>query len=179
MSTCYCLKSSDSIQKGGKGKDKSEVARMYLDRQSMPKRAEIFHKLCRVMLIGQIVGNVFTFRHMKSSCSAVRSTFNRDCHGSEKPVRVMGTGLPGTGPGCDLATRGKPLPVTRVATGFCSSLSHQLLPIATSILRIPCRCFFPHQFHQLLPQQSPSLDRGIQDLQPCSPRFGPRFGAAV
>ena len=46
----------------------------------------------------------------------------RDHHRSEKPIWVTGPGWLGMGPGCDLATRGKPLPVMRVATGFCSSL---------------------------------------------------------
>jgi hypothetical protein len=38
----------------------------------------------------------------------------RDYRGSAKPVRVTGPGLPGRGPGWNLATRGKPLPVARV-----------------------------------------------------------------
>ena len=123
--------------------------------------------------IRQLGPTLTTYHHHNLRKPSILSPFCcgfRDCHRSEKPIWV-------TGPGCDLATRGKPLPMTWVATGF--SLSCQLLPIATSILRIPCRCFFPHQFHQLSPQQSPSLDRGIQDLQPCSPCFGLRFGAAA
>ena len=83
----------------------------------------------------------------------------RDHHGSEKPLRV-------TGLGCDLATRGKPLPVMRVATGFCSSLKP-----STAQPNIHCHfnlantspLFFSPQLHQLLPQRSPR-----------QPRTGPR-----
>ena len=58
----------------------------------------------------------------------------RDWHGSAKPVRVAGMGLPGPGPGGELATRGKPVPVPRVPTGTPSfpnastrrRLSHKL-----------------------------------------------------
>ena len=58
----------------------------------------------------------------------------RDHHRSEKPIWVTGLGWLGTGPGCDLATHSKPLPVMQVATGFCSSLK-----LSTAQPNIHCR----------------------------------------